>query len=148
MFIALYYRTGFFNNSGNSIYVPLRNATTPANTTICKNTFDNQLIKKLIKRWPLSDSPNMGKRTPLQKKPIWCRFADRMLQSIELVITNSTVPLHNLVEGQVTGLATSHPCLNLNFFSTWFLTLFKRMKLPSIMDGFQNRETCQLSLKI
>ena len=50
-----------------------------------------------------------------------------------------TVPLHKFVEGQVTGLATSHP-LNLNFFSTWFLTLFKRKKLSSIMDGFQNRE--------
>ena len=36
MFITLYYRTGFLDYSGNSIYVPLRNVSTPTNTTICK----------------------------------------------------------------------------------------------------------------
>ena len=45
--ITLYYRYGFFDNSGNSIYVPLRNVSTPTNTTICIHTLDNQLIKKL-----------------------------------------------------------------------------------------------------
>ena len=55
--------------------------------------------------------------------------SDRMLQpSTEPVIANISLPSDLLVEGKISGLGTVHPLLTLNFFTTWFLPLFKRMK--------------------
>ena len=70
----------------------------------------------------------------------------RTLQpSIESVVVNSFVPSDFLVDGQVSGLGTVHPLLNLDFFSTWILPLhvvfsmLKRKSSSSTMDGLQRR---------
>ena len=44
-------------------------------------------------------------------------------QSIESVVANSFVPSDFLVDGQVSGLGTVYPLLNLNFFCSWILPL-------------------------
>ena len=69
------------------------------------------------------------------------RVSGRMLQpSTEPVIANFSVSLDFLVDCQVSGLGTVHPLLTFNIFSTWFLSLFKRKMLMSIIDGLQKIE--------
>ena len=66
--------------------------------------------------------------------------SSRTLQpSTEPVVANFFVPSDFLDEGQVSGLGTVHPLLTLNFFSKWFLPLFKRRTLSYVMDGLQKR---------
>ena len=70
----------------------------------------------------------------------------RTLQpSIESVVANSFVPSDFFVDGQVSGLATVHPLLTLNFIGTWILPLhvasstLKRKSSSSVMDGLKRR---------
>ena len=65
----------------------------------------------------------------------------RTLQpSIESVVSFSFVPSDFIVDGQVSGLATEHPLLTLNFFSTWtqplhvFFSLLFCVQIPSAME--------------
>ena len=62
-----------------------------------------------------------------------------MQLSTEPTVTNSSVPSDFLVEGQDSGLGTTHPFLTLNVFRTLFFPLEKRKTLSSVMDGHQKR---------
>ena len=69
-------------------------------------------------------------------------FSGRTLQpSIESVVANTFVPSDFLVDGQVSGLGTVHPHLNLDFLSTWipplhvaFLSSIFCVQSPTTME--------------
>ena len=77
-------------------------------------------------------APQGGRNPPTDKTsvvstrrrvPTNCVSGRTLQPSIGSVVANSFVPSDFLMDGQVSGLGTVHPLLNLSFFSAWILPL-------------------------
>ena len=80
----------------------------------------------------LSPAAPQGGKIPPQIKPVWCPRAGGSRQTGSPArhsnhplsrSSQTSVPPDFLVDGQVSGLGTVHPILNLSVFSTWILPL-------------------------